>query len=642
MKKILALILIFILINFSAYAAVFPNEFWGVNSKYEEAVNAKDYNSIIKYGNQVIGIVKKLPDSEEKRSTLITRYNEVGLAYAAISEYNSAGLIFEELYNYTSQFGDDYYDYKKGANERALQYKSQIRLYTDGGDSVYYGAKNEKQNGILFGICANGETRKKLSGESMILTYQEFGQEFIDYNIQVLIDASNSDCAVEFALNCPGEGNDIRNIKSKTSYLKEISDIFKGFPTVPIYLRFGAEFNIWSNPATPDEFIEAYRYVSDYFKTNNPNVAMVWSPNQVSGWNVNMHDFYPGDEYVDWVGVSLYAQKYFLSDNSQSSDSSIFFKTGINSDPVLAIQDLCDTYGDRKPIMISESGFGHRLVKSGEDTTNFALLRMKQFYSYLPMVYPEIKLIAHFDWYVTAEHENNDFRLSNNPLLQNTYLNLVKSPRFIQDSYMNNTDFCYNEITNESVLPSIFELSCYSHMHGAEIKHITYFIDDEYVGMSGEIPYTTYIDATNFTGKRKLRAVCEFNNGKTIETEKEILIYNSNIDIKVDIYGKRTEFDQNPVLYKDRTMVPVRKIFEELGATVSWDETTQTVTGKKGDRVITMSVGKRIMTVNGKNIYLDVSPILLSDRTLVPARAVAEGLGCNVDWDGQTNTVIIT
>ena len=48
------------------------------------------------------------------------------------------------------------------------------------------------------------------------------------------------------------------------------------------------------------------------------------------------------------------------------------------------------------------------------------------------------------------------------------------------------------------------------------------------------------------------------------------------------------------------------------------------------------------MNVGGTEITLDTPPIVLSDRTLVPARAVAEGMGCNVNWDGASNTVIIT
>lgn len=152
---------------------------------------------------------------------------------------------------------------------------------------------------------------KTLKNESMTLVYQELGQELVTYNISVFDEAEKSGMAVEYALNCPRERKDIENIRNLTSSLKEVSDLITKYPNVPVYLRFAAEFDIWSDLTDADSFKSAYRYVSDYFKSRNSNVAIVWSPNQVSNWNIDIDDFYPGDSYVDWVGMSLYAGKYF-------------------------------------------------------------------------------------------------------------------------------------------------------------------------------------------------------------------------------------------------------------------------------------------------------------------------------------------
>ncbi len=112
--------------------------------------------------------------------------------------------------------------------------------------------------------------------------------------------------------------------------------------------------------------------------------------------------------------------------------------------------------------------------------------------------------------------------------------------------------------------------------------------------------------------------------------------------IKVTLNGKPIEFDQQPIIENDRTLVPFRKIFEAMEADVSWDNATQTVTAKKGDIVITLQIGNNIMMKNGQQITLDVPAKLVNDRTLVPVRAIVEGLGAKVDWDGATQTVIIT
>ena len=88
--------------------------------------------------------------------------------------------------------------------------------------------------------------------------------------------------------------------------------------------------------------------------------------------------------------------------------------------------------------------------------------------------------------------------------------------------------------------------------------------------------------------------------------------------------------------------MPLRAIFEALGAQIEWDDATQTVTASKNGTVIKVQIGNNIMTKNGTQITLDVPAKLVTSRTLVPARAVAEAFGCKVDWDEANWRVIIT
>ena len=111
------------------------------------------------------------------------------------------------------------------------------------------------------------------------------------------------------------------------------------------------------------------------------------------------------------------------------------------------------------------------------------------------------------------------------------------------------------------------------------------------------------------------------------------------IDVCVD--EQYLYFDQEPVLENNRTLVPLRAIFEALGATVDWDGTTQTVTAKKGNVTITLQINSNTMYKNNKAIGLDVPATLRNSRTLVPVRAVSEAFDCDVDWNGKYQTVII-
>ena len=113
-------------------------------------------------------------------------------------------------------------------------------------------------------------------------------------------------------------------------------------------------------------------------------------------------------------------------------------------------------------------------------------------------------------------------------------------------------------------------------------------------------------------------------------------------DIKVLVNGKNLTMDQPPVLVNDRTLVPVRAIFESLGAKVDWNNDTNTATGVLGDTTIEIQIENTIAKVNGKDVTLDVPAKLISDRTLVPVRFISESLGAKVDWDNDTQTVIIT
>lgn len=118
-------------------------------------------------------------------------------------------------------------------------------------------------------------------------------------------------------------------------------------------------------------------------------------------------------------------------------------------------------------------------------------------------------------------------------------------------------------------------------------------------------------------------------------------------DINVTLNGTRIQFDTAPVIKNDRTLVPIRAIFEAMGMSVSWDENTKKILAVGDSGVITMEIGTVMLGYGSSqdNIELhpmDVAPTIINDRTYVPARYVAEATGYNVDWDSASRTVIIS
>ena len=113
-------------------------------------------------------------------------------------------------------------------------------------------------------------------------------------------------------------------------------------------------------------------------------------------------------------------------------------------------------------------------------------------------------------------------------------------------------------------------------------------------------------------------------------------------NINITINGEAKTFDVMPVMVNDRTLVPLRGIFETLGAAVEWDDATWTVTATKDETTVVLQIDNKIAKVNDSEIELDVPATLVSERTMVPVRFVSESLGCKVDWVDETQTVVIT
>lgn len=117
-------------------------------------------------------------------------------------------------------------------------------------------------------------------------------------------------------------------------------------------------------------------------------------------------------------------------------------------------------------------------------------------------------------------------------------------------------------------------------------------------------------------------------------------VFASN-EIKVAIDGEYVEFDVKPQLINDRTMVPLRAIFEALGAEVGWKNDTQTVIADKDDTTVTASIGNTKMYIDNEEKTMDVAPMLIDGRTLVPVRFVAEAFDCEVFWSDEDYAVYI-
>ena len=113
--------------------------------------------------------------------------------------------------------------------------------------------------------------------------------------------------------------------------------------------------------------------------------------------------------------------------------------------------------------------------------------------------------------------------------------------------------------------------------------------------------------------------------------------------IGVAIDGELVEFgEQGPVNVDGRVLVPARDVFEQLGFEVDWDEEARHVYLMRGDDLVVIKIDSDLFLVNGEELRLDVSARIIGYSTMVPLRAILEGVGYYVGWDAGANTVLVS
>ena len=138
--------------------------------------------------------------------------------------------------------------------------------------------------------------------------------------------------------------------------------------------------------------------------------------------------------------------------------------------------------------------------------------------------------------------------------------------------------------------------------------------------------------------------------------EEDIILIAPNPNrntISVQVDGEYIDFTDaegnvvNPKIIQNRTMVPMRKIFEIFNAQINWNNETRTVVATTTEKEITLTIGneiaklKDLTTEEEKEITLDSAPVILDNRTMVPVRFIAESLEKEVGWDAEQKTVVI-
>lgn len=199
---------------------------------------------------------------------------------------------------------------------------------------------------------------------------------------------------------------------------------------VPIFLRYASEMNgTWteySGKGKEELYKQKWKLVHSVMSKTAPNVMMTWTvftfPEEP------MMKYYPGDEYVDWVGVNIYNVMYHNNDINQRADK---------EDPLELLDYVYKEFSYRKPIQISEFGVTHYTITDKKYHVNFAMDKIARLYNTLPTKYPRVKSIYYFDVNnlvnAPAGRKINDYSLTSDKNVLAVYNKAIQNPYYLTD-----------------------------------------------------------------------------------------------------------------------------------------------------------------------------------------------------------------
>ncbi len=403
-----------------------------------------------------------------------------------------------------------------GTRELALVYEKENYEY----------AKLEPEDGALLGayvlqddyIGQSMETFNEVTGKqhASFFKYVGYGKEFPTEWVEE-VKAQGRITHIAF------EPNDGLEAVVDDEYLRQWAKDANA-TGVPIFIRWASEMNgTWTQySGKSDLYKEKWQLVYNVFQEEAPNCAFVWTVFTFP--ESTIEEFYPGDDYVDWVGVNIYNVMYHNNDLSD---------VAYNEDPLELLDYVYNKYSYKKPIQISEYGATHYSATDEQYHSEWASEKIKRLYSNLETYYPRVKSLFYFDVNnmntYNEDRRVNDYSLTNDETVLNVYKDVITSDYFLSN-YEENTEKVGTERLTYNGFTTVIDKRTYA--------PIEYF--ENYLGLEVE----------------------EVSNGEYKITRGE-----NAVTVKSEEYTQKTNFD----VVREFTMLPVTETLKKLGYTILVD-----------------------------------------------------------------------
>lgn len=544
-----------------------------------------------------------------------------------------------------------------------------IRVYlerpaSEAGNRFYNGAKYEPTIGSYLGMFAEGDEAvhnawtgdpfyfdgvPDLTGKqhALYMVYLKYGETDFNHYLSHYNKSKETNAGMQICLQ-PMDG--LESVVDG-DYLHKFARQAKE-SGIPIFLRFANEMNDSSNPwgnKNPNLYKEKFKLVADIMHKEAPNVVMCWAPND---WPFNSSDkYYPGDDAVDWVGISCYPP---YTSNTKSKHSMKFTDK---------MKEIYDKYADRKPIFLSEGAPIQNIeFQSDPSVTPVAAKEIKELYDETARRYPNIKAL--FYWNNDETHGAKRLcKLSNNLVALDAYKRAIDSPFFLS-SVGQNSPIYYADTSGSLIAPEKQKLSAFVAIDGRlDIGKVVYKINGKYIGETVGSPYEINYDFSNLVGKNVVIQTDIYTVSNAYVTTKSIT---AKVGEKSSVSASPSKHDitlnDNPVeirgygiegynYYKLRDLSHVLKD-TNAKFDVEYDQSSNKVEisrrkkylGDYSSNVLNsfpkVNLSSQSISIDGQDVS-SVNAYLIDDNNYFKLADLGKKLGFRVEWDEISRTVMI-
>lgn len=506
----------------SAYAL----NVWGIYKEAQQLeAKGKYAEAIAKYQTIAAEFVKQ---GEYGNATNMYRY--IGADYSYLGKYDEAVANWDREALYADKAGQTQVSIAAKRKADALRSRAQLFVETQAGafgNANTHGAIFEPKNGALLGAYAeldpavhNAATGKPFYTEGLeqltgkkhaaYLLYFTYGKPLSTLKSHIE-HAKAAGTALEIGVQ-PMKGLDeVQDDEYLHQFAQDLADA-----GIPVFLRFANEMNgnwvPWNG--NPKQYIEKFRLVANVIhKTAPDNVAMVWAPGATPEYTINA--YYPGDAYVDWVGVSLYTIFNPTLDPLNKGED--------RSSHIERFDYIYKQYAKRKPVFISEGGVSYMYPEKMQDKTSWANYQIKQFYATLPMLYPKVKAVFWFD----SNHDNSSrvkfYMLSANDKLLSAYKKSIASP-FYLSNVGDESPIAYRSIGGSTVEAAPQKISAYVKTWTPMLSKVTYEIGGKVAATAIDVPWTATINFKPYKGKKIDIVVKAYDTAGKLATTQKVAV----------------------------------------------------------------------------------------------------------------------